>query len=363
MEQLENLNVVAQELLVTPAQLKAELPIPDEVRHHVRDARQQVRNILSGTDPRLLVVIGPCSIHDVDAAEDYARRLKAIAVELAPTLLIVMRAYFEKPRTTVGWKGLVNDPFLDGTFHIEEGIRIARRLLLRIAALGLPLSTEALDPISPQYLHELIAWSAIGARTTESQTHREMASGLSSAVGFKNGTDGSLDVAINALQSVSKPHRFLGINQSGQVSIIHTRGNDAAHVVMRGGHLGPNYDRESIAACERALAAAGLKANIMIDCSHANSGKEPNRQVDVARDAAAQITAGNRSIMGLMIESNINAGNQKLGGDLTKLAYGVSVTDPCVGWATSADLLRELAHGLGNVLAQRSRRGARVEAA
>jgi 3-deoxy-7-phosphoheptulonate synthase len=363
MEQLENLNVVAQELLVTPAQLKAELPIPDEVRHHVRDARQQVRNILSGTDPRLLVVIGPCSIHDVDAAEDYARRLKAIAVELAPTLLIVMRAYFEKPRTTVGWKGLVNDPFLDGTFHIEEGIRIARRLLLRIAALGLPLSTEALDPISPQYLHELIAWSAIGARTTESQTHREMASGLSSAVGFKNGTDGSLDVAINALQSVSKPHRFLGINQSGQVSIIHTRGNDAAHVVMRGGHLGPNYDRESIAACERALAAAGLKANIMIDCSHANSGKDPNRQVDVARDAAAQITAGNRSIMGLMIESNINAGNQKLGGDLTKLAYGVSVTDPCVGWATSADLLRELAHGLGNVLAQRSRRGACVEAA
>jgi 3-deoxy-7-phosphoheptulonate synthase len=263
----------------------------------------------------------------------------------------------------VGWKGLVNDPFLDGTFHIEEGIRIARRLLLRIAALGLPLSTEALDPISPQYLHELIAWSAIGARTTESQTHREMASGLSSAVGFKNGTDGSLDVAINALQSVSKPHRFLGINHSGQVSIIHTRGNDAAHVVMRGGHLGPNYDRDSIAACERALAAAGLKANIMIDCSHANSGKDPRRQVDVARDAAAQITAGNRSIMGLMIESNINGGSQKLVGDLKKLAYGVSVTDPCIDWATSADLLRELADGLGGVLSQRSRRGARVEAA
>ncbi len=362
MEQLENLNVVAQELLVTPAQLKAELPISDEVRHHVREARQQVRSILNGTDRRLLIVIGPCSIHDVDAAEDYARRLKAIAVELAPSLLIVMRAYFEKPRTTVGWKGLVNDPFLNGTFHIEEGIRIARRLLLRIAALGLPLSTEALDPISPQYLQELIAWSAIGARTTESQTHREMASGLSSAVGFKNGTDGSLDVAINALQSVSKPHRFLGINQSGQVSIIHTRGNDAAHVVMRGGHLGPNYDRDSIAACERALAAAGLIANIMIDCSHANSGKDPRRQVDVARDAASQIKAGNLSIMGLMIESNINEGNQKLGGDPDQLAYGVSVTDPCIDWATSADLLRELSDGLGNVLAQRSRSGASAAA-
>ena len=355
MEQLENLNVVAQELLITPAQLKAELPIRDSVRHQVSDARQHVRNILDGTNHRLLVVVGPCSIHDVHAAEDYARRLKDLADELSSTLFIVMRAYFEKPRTTTGWKGLVNDPFLNDTFHIEEGIRIARGLLLRIAELGLPLSTEALDPISPQYLQELIAWSAIGARTTESQTHREMASGLSSAVGFKNGTDGSLEVAINALQSVSRPHRFLGINQSGQVSIIHTRGNAAAHVVLRGGHTGPNYDQHCVAECERALAAAGLTANIMIDCSHANSGKDPLRQMVVARDAAAQIKNGNRSIMGLMIESNINAGNQKLPKDLSQLAYGVSVTDPCIDWPTTATLLRELARDLRDVLPKRAR--------
>ena len=363
MEQLENLNVVAQELLVTPAQLKAELPVPDPVRHKVHEAREQVCKILNGSDHRLLIVVGPCSIHDVTAAEDYAQRLKALADELSPNLLIVMRAYFEKPRTTVGWKGLVNDPFLNDTFHIEEGIRIARRLLLRIAEIGLPLSTEALDPISPQYLQELIAWSAIGARTTESQTHREMASGLSSAVGFKNGTDGSLDVAINALQSVSKPHRFLGINQSGQVSIIHTRGNHAAHVVLRGGHNGPNYDRDSVADCERALAAAGLTSNIMIDCSHANSGKDPLRQLVVARDAATQIQSGNRSIMGLMIESNINAGTQKLTKDPRQLAYGVSVTDPCIDWPTTEALLRELANGLGEVLRQRSRTVANADAA
>ncbi|HET6473455.1 MAG TPA: 3-deoxy-7-phosphoheptulonate synthase [Pseudomonadales bacterium] len=363
MEQLENLNVVAQELLVTPAQLKAELPVSDRVRAFVHDAREQVRNVVDGRDHRLLIVVGPCSIHDVTAAEDYAHRLKALADELSPTLLLVMRAYFEKPRTTVGWKGLVNDPHLDGSFHIEEGIRIARSLLLRIAELGLPLSTEALDPIAPQYLQELIAWSAIGARTTESQTHREMASGLSSAVGFKNGTDGSLDVAINALQSVSKPHRFLGINQAGQVSIIHTRGNSAAHVVLRGGNGGPNYDRASVAQCEQALVAAGLRPNVMIDCSHANSGKDPSRQVVVARDVAAQIKAGNRSILGLMIESNINAGNQKLGADRTKLAYGVSVTDPCIDWTTTADLLRELATELRDVLRQRPRSGARADAA
>jgi 3-deoxy-7-phosphoheptulonate synthase len=363
MEQLENLNVVAQELLVTPAQLKSELPVPEHVRHQVSEARQQVRNILSGNDKRLLIVVGPCSIHDVHAAEDYAIRLRDLAKELAPTLLIVMRAYFEKPRTTVGWKGLVNDPFLNDTFHIEEGIRIARRLLLRIAGLGLPLSTEALDPISPQYLQELIAWSAIGARTTESQTHREMASGLSSAVGFKNGTDGSLDVAINALQSVSKPHRFLGINQAGQVSIIHTRGNGSAHVVLRGGHMGPNYDRDHITQCERALAAAGLTSNIMIDCSHANSGRDPQRQLIVARDVVAQIQAGNRSIMGLMIESNINAGNQKLTKDLSQLTYGVSVTDPCIDWPTTASLLRELAMELRDVLKKRPRSISNADAA
>lgn len=361
MDQLENLNVVAQELLVTPAQLKAELPASADVRHYVRDAREQIRRILDGRDHRLLIVVGPCSIHDVHAAEDYAARLKQLAGELSSTLMIVMRAYFEKPRTTVGWKGLINDPHLNGTFHIEAGIRIARQLLLRIAEIGVPLSTEALDPITPQYLHDLIAWSAIGARTTESQTHREMASGLSSPVGFKNGTDGSLDVAINALQSVSKPHRFLGINQTGQVSIIHTRGNASAHVVMRGGNLGPNYDMDSIAACEGALAGAGLQANIMVDCSHANASKDHLRQAIVARDVVRQIKAGNRSIMGLMIESNIHAGNQRLSGDANRLAYGVSVTDPCIDWSMTVELLTEVAEELRETLPGRLR--ARADAA
>jgi 3-deoxy-7-phosphoheptulonate synthase len=358
MEQLENLNVVAQELLITPGQLKSDLPVPLDIRHQVNGARQQIRSILDGRDPRLVVVVGPCSIHAVDAALDYAARLKQLADDVSATLLVVMRAYFEKPRTTVGWKGLINDPYLNDTFHIEAGIRIARQLLLDIARLGLPLSTEALDPITPQYLHDLIAWSAIGARTTESQTHREMASGLSSPVGFKNGTDGSLGVAINALQSVSKPHRFLGINQSGQVSIIHTRGNEGAHIVLRGGNLGPNFARDHIAACEAALESAGLRTNIMIDCSHANSGKDPERQPFVARDVAAQIGAGNTSIIGLMLESNIHAGNQVLGDDPAALRYGVSVTDPCIDWATTESLLRELDADLRELLPQRQRRRA-----
>ncbi len=360
---IENINVTSFAPMPTPAELHAKLPLSESAFDTVSRGREALRNIIDRKDQRLFVVVGPCSIHDVAAAEDYARRLKSLADELAPTLMIVMRAYFEKPRTTVGWKGLVNDPFLNDTFHIEEGIRIARRLLLRIAEIGVPLSTEALDPISPQYLQELIAWSAIGARTTESQTHREMASGLSSAVGFKNGTDGSLDVAINALQSVSKPHRFLGINQAGQVSIIHTRGNHAAHVVLRGGHAGPNYDRDSVAACEQALATAGLTSNIMIDCSHANSGKDPLCQIAVARDAASQIESGNRSIMGLMIESNIHAGNQKLTKDPSQLRYGVSVTDACIDWTTTTALLRELSTRLRGVLPRRPRSGANADAA
>jgi 3-deoxy-7-phosphoheptulonate synthase len=356
MEQVENLNVVAQELLVTPVQLKNLLPVPPEIRHQVNAARQQIRQILDGSDHRLLVVVGPCSIHDVGAAMDYAARLRDLADKVSATQFIVMRAYFEKPRTTVGWKGLINDPHLNDTFHIEAGIRIARELLLDVARLGLPLSTEALDPITPQYLQDLIAWSAIGARTTESQTHREMASGLSSPVGFKNGTDGGLGVAINALQSVSKPHRFLGINQTGQVSIIHTRGNQNAHIVLRGGNQGPNYQREHIERCEHALEAAGLPANILIDCSHANSDKDASRQPDVARDVTSQIVAGNNSIIGLMLESNINAGNQVLGRDPRALQYGVSVTDACIDWATTGRLLCELDTELREVLPRRQRR-------
>ncbi len=354
MAQLENLNIVAHEVLVTPEQLKAKLPVSEEVREHVQEAREAVCRVLDRTDHRLLLVIGPCSIHDVDAARDYARRLQALARELEDSLLIVVRAYFEKPRTTVGWKGLINDPHLDDTFCVAEGLEIARSLLLDIATLGLPLSTEALDPITPQYMQDLIVWSAIGARTAESQTHREMASGLSSVIGFKNGTDGSLDVAVNALQSVASPHRFLGISPSGQVAVLHTRGNAHAHIVLRGGSNGPNYSKDHIAACEAALREIHQTANIMVDCSHANSNKDHNRQIEVARNVASQITAGNQSIIGLMIESNIDEGNQPLTQDRTALRYGVSVTDACIGWEQTELLLRELS-GLNEVLLSRIR--------
>ncbi len=257
-EKIDDLNVVSQELLISPQNLKEKIPLTDKARQVVSQGRETIRNILDRKDHRIFVVIGPCSIHDVVAAKDYAQRLKKLADEVSDTLYIVMRVYFEKPRTTVGWKGLINDPHLDDSFKIEEGLHIGRQLLLDIAEIGLPAATEALDPISPQYLHDLISWSAIGARTTESQTHREMASGLSSAVGFKNGTDGGLTVAINALQSVSKPHRFLGINTQGQVAIIHTRGNAYGHVVLRGGNGKPNYDSVSVASCEQDLAKANI---------------------------------------------------------------------------------------------------------
>ena len=339
---IENLNVISQELLPTPSVVKEELSVPTTAQELVGLSREVVSNILTRKDHRLLVVVGPCSIHDTSAAVDYASRLKEVADDAADTLYIVMRAYFEKPRTTVGWKGLINDPYLDDSFHIEEGIRVARQLLLDIASIGLPLATEALDPVTPQYIQDLISWSAIGARTTESQTHRELASGLSCAVGFKNGTDGSLDVAINALMSVTSPHRFLGINQSGQVSIVHTRGNSNAHIVLRGGYSGPNYKPEAIQRCEQALSEHGLAANIMVDCSHANSNKDHTRQAAVARSAANQIADGNGSIIGLMLESNIHAGNQALN-SLDKMDYGVSITDACIGWEETVSLLTELA--------------------
>jgi 3-deoxy-7-phosphoheptulonate synthase len=350
MTQTDNLNIRAQQVLIPPDQLKAELPVSEAVERTVAQSRTDVANILERRDPRFLVVVGPCSIHDVDAALDYARRLAVLAEELQDDLLIVMRAYFEKPRTTVGWKGLINDPHLDDTFEIAEGLHIARQLLLDIAALGLPLSTEALDPITPQYLQDLISWSAIGARTTESQTHREMASGLSSAVGFKNGTDGGLAVALNALQSVASPHRFLGINPDGQVAVMQTSGNANAHIVLRGGSDGPNYDEVSINRCAAELAAAGLKQNIMVDCSHANSNKDHNRQPLVAKEIARQIKDGNESIMGLMIESNLAAGNQSLNADRDAMTYGVSVTDACIDWETTEALLRELAEEIGPAL-------------
>ncbi|CAI3789074.1 Phospho-2-dehydro-3-deoxyheptonate aldolase, Tyr-sensitive [Pseudomonas sp. MM227] len=352
---IDDLNVASNETLITPAQLKREIPLSAAAHTTVAAGREVVRDILDGRDHRLFVVIGPCSIHDIDAAHEYARRLKALAAEVSDTLYLVMRVYFEKPRTTVGWKGLINDPYLDDSFKIQDGLHIGRKLLLDLAEMGLPTATEALDPISPQYLQDLISWSAIGARTTESQTHREMASGLSSAVGFKNGTDGGLTVAINALQSVSSAHRFLGINQEGGVSIVTTKGNAYGHVVLRGGNGKPNYDSVSVAVCEQALEKAGIKANIMVDCSHANSNKDPALQPLVMENVANQILEGNQSIIGLMVESHLNWGSQSIPKDLGDLQYGVSVTDACIDWASTEKTLRSMHAKLKDVLPKRSR--------
>lgn len=349
----DDLNIEAIETLMTPQQLKADLPLQGEALASVRDARQTIFNILDRKDPRLFVVVGPCSIHDPKAAIDYAKRLKVLADEVKDTIYLVMRVYFEKPRTSVGWKGLVNDPFMDDTFQIEEGLRLGRKLLLDIVGMGLPASTEALDPISPQYLQDLISWSAIGARTTESQTHREMSSGLSSAVGFKNGTDGGLTVAVNAMQSVSHPHRFLGISKEGQVAVVKTKGNPYAHVVLRGGNTGPNYDSVHVAQTEEALRKGGVNTNIMIDCSHANSNKDPLIQSLVLKDVTHQIMEGNQSIIGVMLESNINFGNQKIPKDLGELQYGVSVTDACIDWAETERSIKEMAAKLKDVLPAR----------
>ncbi len=353
-EVVENLNVQSQQVLITPKELKSELPLCDNSLDTVTTSRRIIRDILDRKDPRLFAVVGPCSIHDVDAAMEYAERLRDLAEELKDTIYIVMRVYFEKPRTTVGWKGLINDPHINDSFKIEEGLHIGRKLLLDITRLGLPTSTEALDPISPQYLQDLISWSAIGARTTESQTHREMASGLSSAVGFKNGTDGGLVVAINALNSVSRPHRFLGINGQGQVSVIHTKGNPYAHVVLRGGSGGPNYDSVHIKLCEQELEKASLRPNIMVDCSHANSNKNYELQPLVMENVTNQILEGNQSIVGVMIESNLGAGNQAIPEQLSELKYGVSITDACIDWDTTAATLRESAGKLASVLRSRA---------
>ncbi len=350
---VDNLNVESQTVLITPTDLKAKLPLTDAARETVLESRQTIRNILDGKDHRLFVVVGPCSIHDIDAAKDYAERLKKLAADLSDTLYIVMRVYFEKPRTTVGWKGLINDPHMNDSFEIEEGLHIARQLLLDLSEMHLPLSTEALDPISPQYLQDLIAWSAIGARTTESQTHREMSSGLSCPVGFKNGTDGGLTVAINALQSVEHPHSFLGIDSDGQVAVIRTRGNDYGHIVLRGGNGKPNYDSVSVALCEKELEKAGIKSNIMVDCSHANSNKDPMLQPLVMENVANQIIEGNRSIVGLMIESNLKWGNQSIPANLDELEYGVSVTDACIDWETTENALRAMRDKLKEVLPTR----------
>ena len=314
----------------------------------VSQTRKNIHRIMNGQDDRLLVVIGPCSIHDPAAALDYARRLQDVREQYKDTLEIVMRVYFEKPRTTVGWKGLINDPYLDESFRIDEGLRIARQLLIEINRLGVPAGSEFLDVISPQYIGDLISWGAIGARTTESQVHRELASGLSAPIGFKNGTDGNIRIATDAIQSAGRSHHFLSVHKSGQVAIVDTEGNPDCHVILRGGKS-PNYDAQSVAAACKDLAAAKLPASLMVDCSHANSSKQHEKQMDVARDIAAQIAGGSHSVFGVMIESHLQAGAQKFtaGKDLpSALEYGKSITDACLGWDDSLQALQELANGV-----------------
>jgi 3-deoxy-7-phosphoheptulonate synthase len=349
-EKLENLNVAAFDPMPSPRELHRQIPITATARQTVGAARQTLNAILDRQDHRLFVVVGPCSIHDPKAGLDYAQRLKTLADEVADTLFVIMRVYFEKPRTTVGWKGYINDPYMDDSFQVDQGMEKARDFLLHVNNLGLPTGTEALDPNSPQYLGDLIAWNAIGARTTESQTHREMSSGLSTPVGFKNGTSGDLSVAINAILSASHPHSFLGLDADGRVAIVRTTGNSYGHVVLRGGDGKPNYDTVSIALAEEALQKARLPANLVVDCSHANSYKKPEMQPKVLSDVVGQIRSGNRSIVGVMIESNLEAGNQPIPADLNQLKYGLSVTDACVDWATTEKMLREAAAQLRDVL-------------
>ena len=350
---LEDINIAAFDAMPSPAEIHARLPLGAAAEATVAQGREVLRNILERKDHRLFVVVGPCSIHDPVAGMDYARRLKALADEVGDTLQIIMRVYFEKPRTTVGWKGYINDPFMDDSFQVNVGMEKAREFLLQVNELGLPAGTEALDPYGPQYYGDLITWTAIGARTTESQTHREMSSGLSTPVGFKNATSGDLTVATNAILSASRPHSFLGLNNDGRVAIVRTTGNPHGHVVLRGGDSGPNYDTVSVAVAEQAMVKAKLPTNIVVDCSHANSSKKPEMQPLVMADVVNQIRAGNKSILGVMIESNIEAGNQSIPADLSQLKYGCSVTDGCVGWDTTEKMLRDAAVMLRDVLPER----------
>ncbi len=336
--------------LLTPRALKAELPMTEASNETVANSRDRVVSIIRQQDPRLLVIVGPCSIHEIAGAMDYAQKLNSLRKQLADRIEIVMRVYFEKPRTTLGWKGLINDPNLDGSEDIELGLKLARKLLLDITGMGLPAATEFLDPITPQYIADLVSWAAIGARTTESQTHREMASGLSMPVGFKNSTDGSLDTAINAMKAARSSHSFLGIDQDGLTSIVRTTGNYDGHIVLRGGRLRPNYDPQSIAEAERQLEQAGLPKVLMVDCSHANAGKRPERQEVVWQNVIQQRVSGTRSLIGVMLESYLKAGNQPFPRPVSELEYGVSITDPCISWETTERLLLKGYEALAAVL-------------
>jgi 3-deoxy-7-phosphoheptulonate synthase len=355
MQKTEDLNVVAFDVMPSPDEVKSATPLTEAAARTVVEGRRAVEAILDGRDHRLLAVVGPCSMHDPLAGLDYARRLRALAEEVKDTFVIVMRVYFEKPRTSTGWKGFINDPDMDDSFRIDVGMAKARRFLLDVNELGVPAGTEALDPIAPQYYGDLVAWTAIGARTSESQTHREMSSGLSTPVGFKNGTDGDLDAAINGILSARNPHAFLGVNGQGRSAIFRTRGNRYGHVVLRGGGGRPNYDTVSIALAEEALRKAKLPQNLVVDCSHANSWKKADLQPLVMKDVVHQIREGNRSLVGVMIESFLEPGNQPIPADLSNLRYGCSVTDACVGWDTTAEMLRGAHEILKDVLPSRRR--------
>jgi 3-deoxy-7-phosphoheptulonate synthase len=341
MRPTQDLRVKQTVRLITPRALKLELPMSEAANNTVISSREQIGRVLNRQDPRFLVVVGPCSIHDPEAALEYASRLASLREALSDQIYLVMRVYFEKPRTTIGWKGLVNDPHLNGTYEIESGLKIARKLLLDITEMGLPAATEFLDPIIPQYIADLISWAAIGARTTESQTHREMASGLSMPVGYKNGTDGSLQTALDAMCAARTPHNFLGIDQDGVTSIIRTVGNPAGHLVMRGGRLRTNYDAESLREAETRLTTSGLPPIVMVDCSHANSCKQHARQEEVWRSIIEQRVAGNQGLIGAMIESNIHEGSQPIARERRDLKYGVSITDACLGWETTERMLKQ----------------------
>ncbi|MGF1539075.1 MAG: 3-deoxy-7-phosphoheptulonate synthase [Pleurocapsa sp.] len=338
-ETILDVNIESSRALLTPVQLKNQLPLTEAAIATVLRGRQELQAILEGKDTRKFIIVGPCSIHDPEAARDYAQKLKALAERVKDKLLLVMRVYFEKPRTTIGWKGLINDPDLDDSFNMQKGLHTARNLLIKIAEIGLPAATEALDPITPQYLAELISWSAIGARTIESQTHREMASGLSMPVGFKNNTDGNFQVALNAIQSSRMPHNFLGLNLQGQVSTFKTKGNHYGHLILRGSDRASNFDAATVTRAEQKLQELNLPQNIVIDCSHGNSNKDHQLQAAVLEDILQQIADGNKSIVGMMLESNLSEGNQKIPQDLGQLKYGVSVTDKCISWSATENII------------------------
>ena len=351
---LENVNIKSIRTLATPAELRAQIPETPAAVRTVQAGRTAIERILDRDDPRLMAIVGPCSVHSLEGAIEYARRLRALSDEVSDTVLVVMRVYFEKPRSVLGWKGLINDPYLNDTFRIEDGLRLARRFLISVTELGLPTATEILDTLTPQYIGDLICWTAIGARTAEAQTHREIASGLSTPVGFKNGTDGSFDACVNGIASALGQHHFLGVTEDGLPAVFSTTGNPYAHVVLRGGRE-PNFGAAHVAECERRLRAAHLPQGIVIDCSHANSHKRPEEQGDVLRDVIGQIEAGNDSIRGVMLESFLEWGSQKIPKDIRELRPGLSVTDACIDWPTTETLLREMRERLAPIVEARRR--------